>query len=69
MYTQAYPLTPVHTSADTLSTPAHTRAHPKTPRHTPHIPSDALNLINHTKLHVNGIMAEERKKKEGTRVR
>ena len=38
---------------------------------TPHIPTDALNLINHMKLHVNGKMAEtkkQRKKKEGTRV-
>ena len=28
--------------------------------HTPHIPADALNLINHMKLHVNGKMAEDR---------
>ena len=35
------------------------------------MPTDALNLINHMKLHVNGKMVErkkERKKKEGTRV-
>ena len=50
-----------------MRTPAHTRAHLHTPAHTPHIPTDALNLINHMKLHVNGKMAErnkERKKKE-----
>ena len=41
-----------------------------------HIPTDALNLINHMKLKVNGKKKErekdreiERKKKEGTRVR
>ena len=55
-----------------MRTPVHIRAHLHTPAHTPHIPTDALNLINHVKLHVNGKMAErkkERKKKEGTRVR
>ena len=50
-----------------MRTPVHIRAHLHTPAHTPHIPTDALNLINHVKLHVNGKMAErnkERKKKE-----
>ena len=50
-------------------TSAQAYAHPRTPRHTrahlrtvdtPHIPADALNLINHLKLHVNGKMAEDR---------
>ena len=58
-----------------MRTPVHIRAHLHTPAHTPHIPTDALNLINHMKLHVNRVnrkMAERRKKekrKEGTRVR
>ena len=70
-HTRAYPRTPVHTHAYP-HTPAHTCAHLHTPAHTQHIPTDALNLINHMKLHVNGKMAErnkERKKNEGTRVR
>ena len=69
---------PAHTRTHP-HTPAHTRAYPRTP-HTPHtyplMPADALNLINHMKLHVNGKMAEreidreiDREKKEGTRVR
>ena len=50
-------------------TSAQAYAHPRTPRHTrahlrtvdtPHIPADALNLINHLKLHVNGKMAKDR---------
>ena len=85
MYTCTHLCTPVHTRAH-MRTPAHTRAHPHTPvhththpcipTHTPHIPTDALNLINHMKLHVNGKMADRKKdtlkawkKKEGTRVR
>ena len=52
-HTCAYPPTPMHTRAHPY-TLAHTRAHPHTPAHTPHIPADALNLINHMKLHVNG---------------
>ena len=51
MHTRAYPRTPMHNRA-------HTCAHPRTPApthaHTPNIPTDALNLINHMKLHVNG---------------
>ena len=63
--TCARPCTPLHTQAH-LSTPEHTRAHPSTPAHThthqhtpmhiPHIPADALNLINHMKLHVNTVI-------------
>ena len=68
------PYTSTHTHVH-VCTLAHTCAHPCTPA-TPHILADALNLINHMKLHVNGKMAErekdreiERKNKEGTRVR
>ena len=43
-----------------MRTPVHIRAHLHTPAHIPHIPTDALNLINQMKLHVNGKMAEER---------
>ena len=52
--------TPTHP----LRTPMHTRTHQRKLVHTPHIPTDALNLINHMKLHINGKMAEARKKKE-----
>ena len=41
-------------SENSSHTLAHTCTHPRTPTHTPHIPADALNLINHMKLHVNG---------------
>ena len=57
MHTHALPFTPVHTST-----------HPCTPMlysHTPHtyplMPADALDLINHMKLHVNRKKGEERK--------
>ena len=65
--------TPMHTCATPLlptPTPMHTGAHPQIPPHTrthphphttmltPHISTDALNLINHMKLHVNGKMAD-----------
>merc|ERR1712218_565002 len=64
----AYPCTPVHTRAYPC-TPSHTCTQPRTPMHTlpahshtPHtyplMSADALNLINHMKLHVNGKMAE-----------
>ena len=62
--------TPVHTHAY-LSTPAHTHAHMHTPHTYPLMPADALDLINHMKLHVKGKMEERKKdgkKKEGTRV-
>ena len=66
----------IHTHTRTPTHPPRTPMHTRTLRHklvhTPHIPTDALNLINHMKLNVNGKMAEERKKerkKEGTRVR
>ena len=49
------PLTYAHTCAYPR-TPAHTCAHPPTPAHTAHIPADALNLINHMKLHVNTVI-------------
>ena len=55
-YTRVHQRTPAHT--------VHTRvpyAHPPTPTHIPHIPADALNLINHMKLHVNRKKAEDRK--------
>ena len=55
----------MHTYAH-LCTPAHTRSHPLTTAHTrahPHIPTDALNLINHMKLHVNGKIEKGGKKK------
>ena len=56
----------------------HTRTHPRTcmytcahphSAHTPHIPTDALNLINHMKLHVNTVIWKKgdrrrRKRKE-----
>ena len=55
--------TPMHIHAHThtptltcLCTPAHTCVHPHSLAHTPHIPTDALNLTNHMKLHVNGNM-------------
>ena len=63
--TCAQPCTPAHTRAHLSTpehtrthphTPAHTSAHPHTPVHTPHIPADALNLINHMKLHVNTVI-------------
>ena len=44
-HTRAHLRTLVHTRAHP-GTPAHTRAHPHTPAHIPHIPADALNLIN-----------------------
>ena len=56
MHIHAHPGIP-HTLAY-QRTSAQTFAH--TPMHTPHIPADALNLINHMKLHVNGKMAEDR---------
>ena len=34
---------------------------------TQHIPTDALNLINHMKLHVNGKMADREKDRERDR--
>ena len=43
-----------------MHTPALTRTHPHTPHKYPLMPADALNLINHMKLHVN----EKRGKKE-----
>ena len=49
--------TPAHTRAHP-HTPAHTRAYPRTPHTYPLMPADALNLINHMKLHVNGKMAD-----------
>ena len=45
VHTHAYPCTPDHTCV-----------HPHSLAHTPHIPTDALNLTNHMKLHVNGNM-------------
>ena len=48
----------------TPATPAYTHAHPPTPLTYPLMPADALNLIKNMILHVNGKMAEERKKKE-----
>ena len=65
----AHPRTPIHTR-EHLPTPVHTHPHLHTPGHThaqpcsPHtyplMPADALNLINHMKLHVNGKMADDR---------
>ena len=45
--------TPVNIHAHPC-TLAHTHAHPHTPHTYPLMPADALNLINHTKLHANG---------------
>ena len=55
MHTRAHPSTPEHTQAHP-STPAHAHTHQHTPMHIPHIPADALNLINHMKLHVNTVI-------------
>ena len=41
-------------SENSSHTLAHTCAHPHTPHTYPLMPADALNLINHMKLHVNG---------------
>ena len=54
-------------SENSSHTHAITCKHPHTPHTYPLMPADALNLINHMKLHVNGKMAErerDRKKKE-----
>ena len=54
-----------------MHTPTHTRAYSHTPQTYPLMPADALNLINHMKLHVNGKIAERYMiddRKEGTRV-
>ena len=67
MHTRAQPHTLVHTRAYS-HIPMHTCAHPRTPTHThmhtPHtytlMPADALNLINHMKLHVNGKIWKKR---------
>ena len=45
------PHTPVHTYAQ-MHTPAHA-THPGIPAHTPQIPADTINLINHVKLYIN----------------
>ena len=72
--THVHVCTLVHTCTHPC-TPAHTHAQPHTPAHTPHIPADALNLINRMKLHVytviykGGRKMREREKKEGTKVR
>ena len=55
VHDHAHPRTPEHTRAHP-STPAHTHTHQHTPMHIPHIPADALNLINHMKLHVNTVI-------------
>ena len=47
----------LHTSMYTWTHPCtlrYTCAHPPTPAHPPYIPADALNLINHFNLPVNG---------------
>ena len=39
-------------SENSSHTLVHTRTHPRTPTHTPHIPADALNLINYMEITV-----------------
>ena len=61
--------TSTHTQAHP-NTPTHTKAYPFTLTHTPHIPTNALNLINHMKFYINRpntkkARERERKKKEG----
>ena len=62
VHTQPHLATPTHTVHPTCHahpcTLAHIRTH--TPAHTPNIPTDGLNLINHMNLHVNGKMADDR---------
>ena len=66
MYTHIHSPTYMYVHCTHMCTPAHTCARPRTlahththqrysctpgtPAHTPHIPADALNLINHMKL-------------------
>ena len=46
-------------SENSSHTHAITCKHPHTPHTYPLMPADALNLINHMKLHVNGKMVED----------
>merc|ERR1712218_281616 len=60
-HTCTHPRTPMHTLTHTRAHPrtlSHTRTHSRTPHTYPLMSADALNLINHIKLHVNGKMAE-----------
>ena len=73
VHTHVYMHTPEHFHTYP-GPPPHSQAYPCTITHTPHIPTNALNLINHMKFYINRPNTKkatnrERKKKEGTRVR
>ena len=56
-HTHAHPPVPIHThprrpASTHAHPPVHTCTHPHTPHTYPLMPADALNLINHMKLHV-----------------
>ena len=63
-HTRAHLCTPANTRTHLRTPPGHTCAHPHTPAHIPHIPTDAadtLNLINQMNKNVNRKMAERKR--------
>ena len=58
MHIHTHPPTTTHTRAQSR-TATHTRTHTRTPHTYPLMPADALNVINHMKLRVNGKMADD----------